>query len=400
MKTLKDNQPNYQAIICLYLVAAVLSLNNGVNALLSKIMLDYPELPATTVRLLSNIVNVLSTAVSLIVGPFIGKKIGFKPVTLCGLFLCLIGGVAPMFFVSFAIILAARIIYGIGVGLLVCRSGYIMLLAAKGTEAKLNSDLLVVFNFAGVAFTLIIGVIGDINWRYGFLLFALAIIPLLLGFKQLKEPQLISQEESTSSENVKKETLSAQTWVYAVFMFIVSLTSVIWMVGISQLMVEKGIVNSSQVSLVISAVQLGSVFSGIVFNSISKRNIRLLAPITALANCLACLIATLTTSLYVLMLVGAMAGCGYILGMIMCTSYAGLCNTKANSTIATIIVTASSTAGVFATGYYIAFCSNFLNRFLPQISYTACAFAFSAVMLAVIAIITYIIDLSPKNTGH
>lgn len=386
-------QPEWKSLVVIFMVSAVLGINNGVNSLLSKLMVEFPDISQTNIRLLSTLVNVVSTGISLLTGPLVGRKIGYRPLVFTGLGLALACGILPAFANSYGFLLFARVLFGIGLGLCGCRAGYIVLMAAKGTETKMSSNFRFFYELSGVVMAIVMGYLGDINWRYGFFCFALVLVPMILGLGWMKEPA-ISEEVQ-----VKKSTgpVAGRTWLYAMFVIILASTSTIWISGASQVLVEKGFESSGKASLVISAITLGAVCSAFVFRFLDKINQRIIAPIACLANAVACFVAVIAKSVPVIIVCGFIAGCGYVAGVIMCTTYAALSNKRENVTKATIIITAFQTGGSFLAAYYIALCGGIAKTALPQLPYTTSAFAVSACFLTLLAIVTFIINMKVKK---
>ena len=242
--------------------------NSCANALLSKLMVAFPDVNASLVRMISTIPSVGTTVISLLIGPFLGKKIGYRKVLISGAILYTLAGFAPAIFNStFTSVLVCRIVYGIGLGLLVCRSGYLMLMVTPSTKGTAQANMTTIFNASAVLLGLLAGYLGDIRWQLGFLPYLIGIIPVVFMLINLKEPEMQSTGTSQQKEHSggNDEKIARRTILYIGFLILAVICGYTWMTAMSGLLTERGSDSSTKVSVILSACQLGGVFGTILY---------------------------------------------------------------------------------------------------------------------------------------
>lgn len=399
MKKFKESQPNWASLLAIFAVAVIMGANTSANSVLSKIMQSFPDVATTTVRLISTLPSVVSTIVTLLIGPFIGKKLGYRTTCIMGAICYVLGGFAPVFLnQSIILILLCRAVFGVGFGLLACRTGYVMLMSKGDNKAEQTATMTMITNASGVVLGLLAGYLGDISWRLAFAPFALGIIPIIMVITMLKEPP--KSEEDALTDNsaevaVTKAKISPRTYLYSAFTFFSSIVGLTWMTGMSSLLMEKGSESSTQVSLILVGCQVGSLFGSMLFKKLNRQNTRYMAFYVSVISAIGAVMVIVFNNIVLMFLAGCVAGMGFVMGMVMCNAYAGLSNERSKMTQATTIVIAFSAVATFFTSYYIDICGKLLGGIAP--TFTSASFIVSTGIMVVMAVVTFFIDFGPKK---
>ncbi len=393
------NQKNKTAILVLMLSVVLLGTNSSANTVLSKIMADFPDVPATTVRLIATLPSVFTTILTLMIGPVIGKKISYKTVCVLALAFITFGGAGPIVLnSSIAIILVCRAIYGIGLGLFSCRNGYAVLLCEGELRKSIISTITLINNISAVVMQLICGWLGDIRWPYAFIPFLYGLLPLALAVLFLREPnaeegQKEAPASSTAETPARKKGVSPWSWMYCLLIFVFTLCGLTWMTGMSSLLTEKGITDASSVGVAISACSAGGILGSFIFGFVSKNKQKLAVTVAAALGAAGAVIAVIASSVPMMILAGLLAGSGYLTAVISCNTFAALSNVRENVTNATTNVMAVMAVATFLTGWFIDICGKYIH-IMP--AFTANAFAAAIVIQAAIAVISLFFNFGPR----
>lgn len=140
----------------------------------------FPEASPTTIKL-------ILTAPSLMIIPFsflssyLTSKITKKSIALLGLLIYFVGGIAPQFMPTVELIIAFRLLLGVGVGLIMPLDASLINDYFEGKERTLmmgyNSAL---SNFSGIVTMLLAGWLATFGWRLPFNVYILGVFIFLL----------------------------------------------------------------------------------------------------------------------------------------------------------------------------------------------------------------------------
>lgn len=131
----------------MFLKIAVLSVffvQMGVGTItpaIANIAAAFPDVPFTTLLLVSTLAVLMSVPATLISGRLAGSVVKYKTLLIVGMVLFIGGGIAPYFMTasSFTAILAVRAIFGIGLGI-VTPLGAALIIAFFDGEVRAQDD--------------------------------------------------------------------------------------------------------------------------------------------------------------------------------------------------------------------------------------------------------------------
>lgn len=192
---------NYIAVLSVFLFSGAGSF---MNAAMQTMMDAWPELSATTVRMISSIPPLVSLPVMLAVGSYVGKKISFRTCSILGTLFIAIGGVGPYFLhTSWPVVLLFRALLGVGVGFVGMRNALVTEAIPPEKVTAFIGYGAVLYNIGNVLANPLVGVLCQFGWQYSFLYDAIAFIPLILIILFLKEPE---HEAKTSALEKQAKT--------------------------------------------------------------------------------------------------------------------------------------------------------------------------------------------------
>ena len=140
------------------------------------------QFPSNNYALISTLPTLFIVPTTLWAGAVAGKKIRYRTISLVGILLFLIGGIAPFFLTeSFTVLLVCRAVFGIGVGLRASLGNALVMQYYTGKE---QADMLgygnLISNFGGVLLQMVAGSLAEYGWNYTFLAHLLGLFSLLL----------------------------------------------------------------------------------------------------------------------------------------------------------------------------------------------------------------------------
>lgn len=193
---MSNTQTNQKGLLYYLNIISILGLGvatcgNCANLVLNDIIAYFSDFPMTTVYLISTIPSFATLIFSLAIGPFVGRKVGYKPVAIVGYILFIVGGILPAFeFVdNLYFILALRLLVGLGIGFLSFSNPMIIASFEGQEQAKILGWATVASKLLLTIATQIGGWLGTISWRTAFFQYAMAALPLLLTIFFMQEPE-------------------------------------------------------------------------------------------------------------------------------------------------------------------------------------------------------------------
>ncbi|KRL03536.1 MFS transporter [Liquorilactobacillus capillatus] len=204
------------------------------------------------------------------------QRFGRQRVIIGGLLLTLFCGVLPLLISNYFVILGARFCFGVGVGVFNALSISLITEFYRGGErAQLLGYQNSVQNFGAALLSLLVGWLLTIQWKLVFAVYLIAVIPLILVL-------LYGQGFERSSKVVGKQRCNWQVVLYGIYLLIIYAFYTIMQVKLSQLIVHKGLGNTSIAAAILSSISIVSVVVGLVYAPIFSLFRRYLIPISLL----------------------------------------------------------------------------------------------------------------------
>ncbi|MDO9493676.1 MFS transporter [Acetobacterium sp.] len=252
-----------------FLKIAVLSMffvQMGVGTItpaIANIAAAYPDIPFTTLLLVSTLAVLMSVPATLISGRIAGTVVKYKTLLLIGMILFIGGGVAPYFMAtsSFTAILAVRAIFGIGLGIVTPLGGALIIAFFDGeVRAQMMGFGNVVANVGGILFQLLGGMAAGIAWQYAFLPHALGVITLVL-ILFLPEPEKAPVQVAGEA----KPKLPGSVFGFALAIFLITALVYPMLVNMSTIIAVTGMGGAADAALVLTMFTIGGMAGGFIF---------------------------------------------------------------------------------------------------------------------------------------
>lgn len=241
---------------------------NAVSAGLAEIGRAFPALSQTTVSLLLTVANISIVPGMLVSGAF-AERFGARRLVLAGFGLALVSGVLAFFLRDFGLLLAARALTGLGVGLvapfqtsLIPRyfDGY----AAQRLFGLQSAGISILGVFYGVAGGWLVGY----GWNRVFLVYLIAFAGIAVTAAWLPDGRLVLREGDAPRQRFRiNQVLGYITGMHCLF----AICMFEYAAGISYLLEETGIGTAGAAGTCVSLFSLGSFGSSLLYGRLSRR---------------------------------------------------------------------------------------------------------------------------------
>ena len=268
----------------LFLMITVLSLfswsahMNGTLAILADIAKMYPEVPKTSITMLSTIVSLVAIPFSMLSGQIV-NKLGCKKTFIGFMLLLVVAGVAPAFVTSFSAVLTCRAFVGVAHGILYSLPN---VMAAKafedqGQRSKVMGWGQLVNCICGIMISSASGFLATIDVRFAWYVYLIGILPIVFAFfypeeKQWKQKQIDAPAKKEKASETVKEKMTGMTWLYIACTMLLVLFSYPFKLNVSYIITNELMASSVQsgyaMSFWIAGGALGSLIFGLLYQRI------------------------------------------------------------------------------------------------------------------------------------
>ncbi|MBL1124730.1 MFS transporter [Streptococcus suis] len=225
-----------------------------------------------------NLITVTSFAimVALLANGLVVRFLSERNIIIAGLLLMAIGGALPVFLTAYPLILLARILLGLGIGLINARAINIIGNFFTGQERVQMMGLRGSAEVLGSAgLTLLVGWLTQFGWQPAFLVYLFALVILALFVLFVPKEELLARMEVKVEENAPKVKLDKTMWMMGIYLaflaFFVINVNTFLTIRIPQIVLAKGIGSAQQASLILSLMQVMGIVAGTVFSSLVGR---------------------------------------------------------------------------------------------------------------------------------
>lgn len=224
---------------------------NNVNPLFIKLIITLPSLFIIVISLFFNIIS---------------KKIKTKTITIIGLSLYIIGGCGAGIADNIFVLLIARAILGIGVGLIMPLSvGLISFLFNKTEQSELLGYSSAMNNLGGIIASSLSGVLVSLNWRLSFLIYLLGLLVMILVVRFLPNTDMNHSNNVIDKRSIKK------ILPYAFAMFLAMVIFYTLPSNFSMIVTREKLVPTSYIGLMMSLQSITAFLTGMSLNLILKK---------------------------------------------------------------------------------------------------------------------------------
>lgn len=224
-----------------------------------------------------NLITVTSFAimVSLLLNGIVVRFLSERAIIIIGLILMALGGSMPLLFPNFALVFFARILLGLGIGLINARAINIIGEFFTGQERLQMMGLRGSAEVLGSAsLTTLVGYLLGFGWQAAFAVYLFALLILLL-FLLFVPKEGLGQKKVDRGSKQPKVRLSRKLWqlsLYLAFLaFFVINVNTFLTIRIPQIVVESGIGTAQEASYILSLMQIMGIVAGTLFSLLLAR---------------------------------------------------------------------------------------------------------------------------------
>ncbi len=225
-----------------------------------------------------NLVTITSFAimVTLLLNGFIVRILSERAIIIIGLLLMATGGSMPVLFSAFPLVFLARILLGLGIGLINARAINIIGTFFTGKERVQMMGLRGSAEVLGSAgLTLLVGWLIQFGWQRAFMVYLFAMVILALFMLFVPQEEFAARSEIKLEESGTKIKLDRYMWqlgiILAFLAFFVINVNTFLTIRIPQIVLEKGIGTAQQASLILSLMQVMGIVAGTLFGFLMGR---------------------------------------------------------------------------------------------------------------------------------
>lgn len=348
----------------------------------------FPDIPFTTLLLVSTLSVLVSVPATLISGRLAGSVVKYKTLLVVGMLLFIGGGIAPYFMQSnFGIILVLRAIFGIGMGI-VTPLGAALIIGFFDGEARAQMMGLsnVIANVGGILFQLLGGVAATAAWGNAFLVHGLGIVTLLLVLL-LPEPEKAPARQA--GEAAPK--MPKLVYIYALAVLALMALEYPLLVNMSSVIQAGEMGDAASAALVLTMFTVGGMVAGFIFAKlfgIFKQN-TIAVGIGLMAAAMACM--AFGTTLAFMFIAATIAGIGF--SMVLPTIFMSL-GMKVHPTqvaVASGLVMGAMNVGGFLSAYFFAILATIFGQT------GSIKFPFYVAMICFVVATLGLLLVKPKN---
>lgn len=270
-KTGTSAQEQYSAM----LMPAILSVSlltimapTAVAPALAAIKQAFPDITETQAKLVLTLPTLMMP-----IGLFAAKlteRFDKKKILLTGMVLFLVFGVGGGFVNDFNVLLAMRVLFGVGIGIMTPLSTSLIFdfISDTNRRNKLMGIQGAVNQLGGLVFMGLSGVLANISWRYSFLCYAFVIVSLVLVL--LFMPAIPPYKAQTATTTAKKKGLSWKIYPLAFFAMMIFVCFFVVNTDLALFMHHEGLGDAKDCGFALSVMRIPAIFAGIMLGWLMK----------------------------------------------------------------------------------------------------------------------------------
>ena len=270
---------NFIALLAVYFAANVIFIMSpAMNAIATEL---YPDLPYTSVLLVSTISSLLMIPGSLVAGAALGK-VKFKTMALISMGGIMIFGMLPYFIRPLTAVYVFRGIVGFCIGLgFPLQSTLALQLFNDKERPRALGFATVSLSVGSIVFMVVSGMLADQNAAYPYLFHAILLIPLILVLTLLKEPSAEDKVETVEAPSQVPETGKMPPYaIFTAFMFaVVFFAFYPVLLNMSSVCANENIGGATVAGILLALYTVGNCIGGFIFEPLHRFAGKLVVPI-------------------------------------------------------------------------------------------------------------------------
>lgn len=382
---MKPNKLSVFSVMSIFFIAMGIGT---ITPAIANIAAAFPEVPFTTILLVSTLPSLLVIPATLITGALLGKQLKYKTASLLGLALFCLGGMMPVVLnSSFTLVLVSRAIFGISLGI-ISPIGNAILMGMYEGQARANMLGIggFVMNLGGIVLQFLGGALSGISWELAFLGHCPAIISFILVLLFLKEPEAPEAPEGMPQSTVK-EKVSPMVYIISIGFGLSMMLSYPMLVNFSSMMEIKEVGGATQAALALSMYTVGGAISGTLFGKAYQMLNRFIIPVAFFGGAAGIAIVVYGTSALMMTVGTFVTGLFFMLSMPAVMMLIGMYTPPSTNAMAISIMMAIMNVFAFISTYYISLVGSITgDLYIMPIKIAVFGFAAFGIFLTVVNI--------------
>lgn len=242
---------------------------------------QYPEIPYGIVSMLATIPNLMSMAVAFLMATTLAEKVNHRILLLTGLACFTVGGTVPFFIHQFELVIASRVLFGFGYGVILNQTNAVIVKLYHGRKLNRLLSLCSIMTNAICMISIVAGgIISDYNVNIIWLVHTVGLIPFTLVLIFLPEPKreyAVNKKYSrVTKHRIRKkhdheQRIPASVFLIAVCFGLAYMISKTVMLTMSSIMIEESIGTAAIAGMLLAMNRAGGLLGGSVFSIVYKK---------------------------------------------------------------------------------------------------------------------------------
>lgn len=244
----------------------------GSNLLSPALEIIKQSYPGASPLLLPMVVTLpaLTSLLGLAMASTLNRTISAKKLIIFGLFLFTFGGIIPAVLTNLYLILICRALVGIGFGMIIPLQTQMFSTYPEKTCARLIGLNTTLNCVAGVVLITIAGNVAAIDWHNIFYLYAIGIVLLVLSMIFLPNTPPVSSQFEEAETVQTKNKMPKIVYIYCAFIALVTLLTYTNTIVASSYVIETGLGNLAEASMLISIGTILSAVGGLIMPKVDS----------------------------------------------------------------------------------------------------------------------------------
>ncbi len=231
----------------------------------------FPEVSTTWIQMLTTIPTVSSMATTLTTG-FLVRKWSKKRLILIGVLCWIIGGLTPFFVHVFPVMIAMRLLFGVGLGLTLPLSISTIAEVFDGQErASVFGKQSAFSMLGGIGYTYGGGWLSQLGWQYCYLAYIVGIPVFIIVLLNLPDTGVTPAPEGEKETFWSKFKLPWEVYLVGFFGLLFTAFWFGFSTNISMFVSNAGLGGSVESGLVSALKNLSGFLTGLIFGMVFKR---------------------------------------------------------------------------------------------------------------------------------
>ena len=258
------------------LMPAILSVSlltimapTAVAPALAAIKQAFPDISETQAKLVLTLPTLMMP-----IGLFAAKlteRFDKKKILMAGMLLFLVFGVGGGFVNNFGVLLAMRVLFGVGIGIMTPLSTSLIFDFVSDTDRrnKLMGIQGATNQLGGLIFMSLSGVLASISWRYSFLCYAFVLVTIFLV--TIYMPSIPPYKAETGDATGKKKHLDWKIYPLAFFAMMIFVCFFVVNTDLALFMDHEGLGDAKACGFALSIMRIPAIFAGIMLGWLMRK---------------------------------------------------------------------------------------------------------------------------------